>query len=478
MSSFQLRFLGAAGEVTGSSTLLETGRVRVLFDCGLYQGDRDAEARNEDEFAFDPKRLDAVVLTHAHIDHSGRLPRLVSQGYRGPIYTHEATKDLLRIMLRDAAFLAEKDAELESRRRARQGRGPVEPLFTIKDVASVLRRIKPIPYDQKVSIAPGVSLRMVDAGHILGSSVSEVWVEAQGTTRKIVFSGDLGHCDAPLLRDPSVVTTADLVIMESTYGDRDHRPWSQTYEEIGEIVGGAKATRGNILIPTFAVGRAQELLYLFARNYKAWNLKQWEIFLDSPMAIEATEVYARHLPLLDKEAAEAARSEYGLFDLPNLHLTRTASQSMRINTIRSGAIILAGSGMCTGGRIRHHIKHNIWNADNHMMVVGFQARGTLGRRLVDGAENIRLWGEDIKVAARIHTIGGLSAHAGASELRAWFRHFDGRPALILNHGESEASLALQESLERDFGTKASIAALGGVYDLAALRWTRRSGAKS
>lgn len=417
----------------------------MLLDCGLIQG--SDEERNRAPFPFAPATIDAVVLSHAHLDHSGRLPLLVAAGFRGPIYCHAATRDLCDIMLRDAAYLYEKDTEHENRRRARRGLEPLAPLYTRRVVQRVLRQFRALEYGITHEILPGVRLRLYDAGHILGSAIVALDLEHAGMRRRVVFSGDLGHRGAPILRNPETVRDADLVILESTYGDRDHRSWEATYAELAAIFHNAEHGKGNILIPAFAVGRSQELLYLFKRYYRDWGLHRWRIFLDSPLAIEATEIYARHWRLYDKEAARARLAAgKDLFSLPNLTFTRTPAQSMAINRLVSGAVILAGSGMCDGGRIRHHLKHHLWRSHSHVLITGFQARGTLGRRLVDGAKEIELWGEPIRVAAQIHTVGGLSAHAGQQALCDWYAHFRGRPPVALVHGEPRALEALAARL--------------------------------
>ncbi|MEW5757457.1 MAG: MBL fold metallo-hydrolase [Pseudomonadota bacterium] len=461
----KLKFLGAAEEVTGSCFLLQCGEHRVLIECGLIQGGEEDEARNREPFAFNPETIDAVILTHAHLDHSGRIPLLIQAGFRGPIYTHAASYDLCRIMLKDAAYLNEKDAEWDNRKRRRRDQPLVEPLYTMADALAALQRFKPLPYDETREILPGISIRLNDAGHILGSAIVELWAQEGDVRRKLVFSGDLGHHGAPILKDPARIDEADLVVMESTYGDRLHRSWEATWAELADIIRDSRRGRGNIIIPAFAVGRSQELLYVFGKNAEAWGVDRWEIFLDSPMAIEATEVYAKHPDLYDREAATERRERGNPFHLPNLHLSRRAEDSMAINRITDGAIIIAGSGMCTGGRIRHHLKHNLWRRDCQVIIVGFQARGTLGRALVDGADEVQLWGEPIKVSATIHTVGGLSAHADRAGLLGWYKNFKGRPPVLLVHGESEALQGLKTALEAAGATAAEIARPGQVVAL-------------
>ncbi|MEK7262278.1 MAG: MBL fold metallo-hydrolase [Pseudomonadota bacterium] len=431
-----ISFHGAAGEVTGSCLLVTVGGKQLLLDCGLIQGSAAEEARNRRAFPFNPQAIDAVVLSHAHLDHSGRLPLLVKGGFRGPIYTHRATRDLSRIMLLDAAALAERDAVIETRKRQRQARTAVEPLYTRAEAEAAVRQFRALDYDSEQDILPGVRLRLRDAGHILGSAIVELWLTEGTTTRKLVFSGDLGHRGAPILRNPATVREADLVILESTYGDRNHRSWNATWQELGEVFRAATQHAGNILIPAFAIGRTQELLYVFKQHWREWGLDRWTVFLDSPMAIAATEVYAHHANLFNDKDKDRRRRDGDLFALPNLHFSRTSSQSMAINRIQSGAVIIAGSGMCNGGRIRHHLKHNVWREQCHVVFTGFQARGTLGRQLVDGAPRVRLWGESIRVAAQLHTIGGLSAHADQEGLLAWYRGFgQPLPPVALVHGE-------------------------------------------
>ncbi len=463
--SIKVQIFGAAEEVTGSCHLVTVGNKRILLDCGLIQGRRKDEERNKAPFPFDPASIDAVVLSHAHIDHSGRLPMLVKAGFNGPIYTHRASRDLCRIMLKDSAFLNEKDIEWENRKRLRKGLKPVEALYTVEDARRAMSRFKGLVYRKKVKILPAVTLRLNDAGHILGSSIVELWLEDQGQVRKLVFSGDLGRPGMPILQDPALIQQADLVIMESTYGDRLHRSWEETLTEIENIVHNTANSRGNILIPAFAVGRTQEILYMLARYYEEWKLERWQIFLDSPLAIEATQVFTRHSDLFDQDMVDLWRQNKAQSILPGLHISRTSNQSMALNRIHSGAIIIAGSGMCSGGRIKQHLKHNIWRRECHVIISGFQARGTLGRSLVDGAKYIRLWGETVRVAATIHTVGGLSAHADQPGLKNWYANFEGRPRIVLVHGETAALETLSNSLKNDLGAPVTIAKYGQVLDL-------------
>jgi metallo-beta-lactamase family protein len=464
-SFMRLRFHGAVGEVTGSRHLLEFGERRVLLECGLYQGGGNEAARNAGGFGFDPRALDAVVVSHAHIDHIGRLPLLVKRGYSGPIYATRATADLARIMLEDSASLAAADAERENRGRQRAGEAPVAPLYLQRDVVDTLRLMQPLDYGERREILPGLTLRFEEAGHIIGSAVIELVGEQHGKRRTLVFSGDLGPRATPILRDPAVMRHADLVLMESTYGDRDHRPRADTVRELGEILRAARETGGNVLIPAFAVGRTQELLFWFARHFDDWGLAGWQIFLDSPMATKVTELYRRHADLFDAHARKALDDGLDPFRLPNLWLITDVQDSIALNKRASGCIIVAGSGMCNGGRIRHHLRHNLWRENCHVVFVGFQARGTLGRKLVDGAEFVSIYGEKIRVRAQRHTVGGLSAHADQSGLAEWYGHFDGQPPVVLVHGEEHAREALAERLRTRNGATVTLARSGGVIDV-------------
>jgi metallo-beta-lactamase family protein len=455
-----LTFHGAAGEVTGSCYLLEAAGSRLLLDCGLIQGDPKDEARNHEPFPFDPKAIDAVILSHAHIDHSGRIPLLIKSGFRGKIFTHPASVDLCQVMLRDSGYLQEKDAEWENRKRERKGLKLVQPLYTAKDAEIAIDSFVAVEYEKPVQVAANIELCLHDAGHILGSSIVEVNVSEKGSRKRLVFSGDLGQTGIPILRDPAKITQADLLLLESTYGDRCHKDQAATYAEIAEVLSEANRREGKILIPAFAVGRTQELLYLFARHFKEWGMQNWQIFLDSPLAISATEIYEKHHRIYDKEAAALYNSEGFRDVLPNLRYVRTPEESIQLNQIHSGAIIIAGSGMCTGGRIRHHLKHNAWRKNTHIMIVGFQARGSTGRALVDGAKHIRLWGETIKVSAQVHTIGGLSAHADQHDLLQWLGHFNPLPATYLVHGEENALSALQAAIKERYQHDARIAQAG------------------
>lgn len=455
-----LNFLGAIQQVTGSCYLIESrDGARVLLDCGMRQGRREEEDGNHAPFAFDPQSLDAVVISHAHIDHTGLLPKLTAAGYRGPIFATDASCELMELMLLDAAFLQEKDAEWENKWRARMGKPAIRPLYTIADAEQALSQRRALPYQQACEVAKGVQITFHDAGHILGSAIVDIAVQDHHLTRRLVFSGDLGNTCSPLLRDPSPLNQADVVLLESTYGDRDHRCSEDTLEELAEILQQAHRDGGNVLIPSFAVGRTQDLIYYLGRFYHEGRLPQQAVFLDSPMAIRANAIYSRFQEQFAAEdrAAFQARGSKRIEDwLPILRCTATAEESMAINRIKSGAIIIAGSGMCTGGRIVHHFKHNLWRDDCHLIFPGFQAKGTLGRTLVDGAEHVKILHQRIAVKAKIHTLGGFSAHAGQSQLLDWVSHFEHHPELYLVHGELEKMQALQLALRERLNWIANI----------------------
>ena len=462
----QLEFYGGAGEVTGSCHIVTVGGRRLLLDCGMIQGGASPDQRNRAEFPFDPARIDAVILSHAHIDHSGRLPLLRRRGFRGPIYANPACRDLVRILLADSATMQERDAERANRKRAGDGRRPAaEPLYTLADAMDVLQQVRTVPYGRAVEVMPGVELVFRDAGHILGSASVWLTLREGGLERRLAFSGDLGQYDTPILRDPEPGPGADLLLMESTYGARLHRERSDTLAEFGRILRDARRDGGNVLIPAFAVGRSQEILYELATHFDEWQLGDWQVFLDSPMAIEATAVYWQHEELLDEAAAEWRERARALPPLPNLKFCRSAEESMQVNRITHGAIVIAGSGMCTGGRIVHHLKHNLARRECDVVFTGFQAQGTLGRAIVDGRELVRIQGSPVRVAARIHTLGGFSAHGDQHDLLRWYGAIPGRPPVWLVHGEPDAAAGLRDALRAE-GASAEVAAPGVVLDLA------------
>ncbi len=465
----KLTFYGAIEGVTGSMYLLETQRSRVLLDCGLFQGRRQEEEANLEPLPFHSHKLDAVVLSHAHLDHSGRLPLLIKEGYQQPIYMTWPTCDLIDVLLKDAASLQERDVEWENKRLRRAGKDEIEPLYTREDVEDTLTYCEGVNYHERITVAEDVEIRFLDAGHILGSAIVEVYIHENGDERKLVFSGDLGNSQAALLRDPEVVDSADVVLLESTYGDREHRSMEATLQEFDEVIETASANGGNILIPSFAVGRTQEMLFRLGELYQEGKLKHQVVYLDSPMAIAVTEIYHRYQNVYNAEDKAAIRNhshksssaERSLHTfLPVLRYSNTTEESIALNQIASGAIFIAGSGMCNGGRIRHHLKHNLWRKQSHVIFVGFQAMGTPGRALVDGAKTFKVAGEEVVVRASIHTMGGFSAHAGQRQLLDWLDAFTAKkPRVYLVHGEEDAKLALQQAAE-DRGWPAMIPTLG------------------
>jgi metallo-beta-lactamase family protein len=461
----QITFFGAVGEVTGSAYLVTTQRARVLVDCGMFQGD-DEDRRNQLPQGLRPGDLDAVLLTHAHLDHSGRLPLLVRQGYRGPIYATTATIDVADLLLADAAHLQEQEAARANRRRQRAGHGPIVPLFRAADAAAAVRQMRPLEYDQPADVAPGVRARLVEAGHILGSASVILAIAEGARERALVCSGDLGPRGAPILNDPARIDAADAVLLESTYGDRDHRPLGETVAELASLIGHAVQARSKVLIPAFAVGRTQELLYELAGLVRAGAIPALPIFLDSPLALAATELYLKYPGLADAEARQAAAPGQLWCGLETLRACVTSMESQALNDRDGPCIIIAGAGMCTGGRILHHLKHNLWRPDTSVLIVGYQAAGTLGRRLVDGARTVQILGEEIAVRAQIHTLGGFSAHAGQTDLLSWLAPMArARPRVALVHGEAAARAELAGQIARRFGVHAERPLFGDTLTL-------------
>ncbi|ABB23471.1 MBL fold metallo-hydrolase RNA specificity domain-containing protein [Pelodictyon luteolum] len=460
----EIEFYGATERVTGSCHILRVGRFTVLLDCGLIQGSDVEEALNRAPFAFDPERVEAMILSHGHIDHSGRIPLLVKRGFTGPVFTGDATADLARVLLLDSASLAERDA-LDRRKHPRTAADRhAEPLYTRDDAVRALNSFKPVPYGRRFPVVPGLEACFRDAGHILGSAVVELWLTEGGVSRKLVFSGDLGQYGSPILNDPEAVTDADALIIESTYGDRLHRDYDQTLQELGEIFNSASRGSGNILIPAFSIGRSQELLYLFARHYEEWGMQHWQVYLDSPMAIEASMIYLGYPELFDREALASRNDKRLLPTLKNLHFTPKVEQSQAINKERSGAIIIAGSGMCNGGRILHHLKHNISRPECHLLITGYQAEGTLGRQIVEGAAEVEIHGRHYPVAAAVHTVGGLSAHGDREDMLRWVSGFKSSPRVFVVHGDPAAKEAFRNSIEERLQLTASIPRPGERYD--------------
>jgi len=458
-----LQVCGAAREVTGSCYVVEVGVTRFLVDCGMHQGGEKEEALNFAPFAFDPLELDFVLLTHAHIDHSGRVPRLVKEGYSAPVYATPPTCDLVEIMLLDSAYIQEMDAEWRTRKARRAGRRNVEPLYDQEDARKAIRLLKPVEYSKPVALAPGVTVVFHDAGHILGSAFLELQLEEQGEKVRVVFSGDVGQPDQPIIRDPEIIERTDYLIMESTYGDRRHVRDGRPEDELAEILKEAKRTGGNVIIPAFAVGRTQELLYFLREIFASTDLDM-PVYVDSPLASRATEIFRQHREEFDDEAWRLVREPGGIFDFPQLHYTSSADESRALNEKR-GIVIISASGMADAGRVRHHLKHNLWRPESHVVIVGFQAQNTMGRRLLDGDKRVRIFGEEIAVKAHIHEISGLSAHADQAQLLAWAAHFQPPRLTILTHGEPNAAMTLERLLEDNLGFRTVVAEKNEIFDL-------------
>jgi metallo-beta-lactamase family protein len=440
---------GAARQVTGSCHLVSCGERRILIDCGMFQGGSEHRDLNYQPFGFEPADIDILLLTHAHLDHCGRIPRLVRQGFRGRILSTAATRDLARIVLLDAAGLQEEDAARAERSGRRRGERAMEPLFTIDDALHCLDYFDPpAAYGQTVPVAPGITACFLDAGHILGSASILLTLEDQGRSRTMLFSGDLGNPGRPILRDPTPAPPADYVVMETTYGNRPHRALPDSVDELYRAIRETFERGGNVVIPTFALERAQEILYYLHLGAAEGKLPaRMPVFLDSPMAISATEIFRRHPECFDQPFLALLRNG-DPFAMPGLRFTRDVEQSMAINRIESGAVILAGSGMCTGGRVRHHLKHNLWRARSSIVFVGYAAEGTLARRIVDGAGSVRLFGEEIQVRAQVWTINGFSAHADQAALLDWLGRSPRREVFLV-HGEYERGMAaMGEALQQ------------------------------
>ena len=452
----KLTFLGAAGEVTGSCLRVDHERGSFLVDCGLFQGGREAERKNREALDFDLRDIDFVLLTHAHLDHSGLVPRLVALGYKGRFFTTAATVDLLGVMLMDSAHIQEKEAEwaLRSTRSRKAGRGGnLVPLYTVEQARSSLGRLRALGFDEMVEVGHGVRCRFRNAGHILGSAIIEIDVEERGHTRRLVVSGDLGQPMRPVLQDPVQIPAADYLCVESTYGNRAHRSFAETCDELAEVLRRTlKVDGGNVIIPAFAVGRTQELLFVLADLVRAGRIDRLDVVVDSPMASAVTELTVRHDDLWDEETRELYAWTRHHADRFNLRFVQDVEESMALNSVRGGLVIISASGMCDAGRIKHHLRYNLGRRECAIVIAGFQAAGTLGRRLVDGARQVTLFRERIPVRARIHTIGGLSAHADQPALLNWLRGFRSPPRrTFVVHGEPTAAAAFAEVVERELG---------------------------
>lgn len=453
----KIQFCGATSGVTGSCHLIITENHKVLLDCGQFQGGKAQEALNYEEFPFDPTEIDCMILSHAHIDHCGRIPLLVKRGFKGDIYCTDATADLLDVMLKDSGYIHEKEAEWKNRKNERAGRPAVEPLYTYNDAVDSLKFVRPVLYDQLIELNEEMKIVFNDAGHILGSAITELWVTENGNTSKIVFSGDLGVMNRPILRDPTIIKKADYVIMETTYGDRVHPSNSMDVKKLMDIIRDTAKRGGTTVIPSFAVGRTQELIYELNKVYDSDSeyRKDFEdimVYVDSPMATTATEVFKKNAQVFDDEMKEYITKGDNPLDFKNLKFTRTSEESIQLNANTKPKVIISASGMCEAGRIRHHLKHNLWNSKASIIFVGYQAEGTLGRYLIDGAKEVTLFGEKIKVNAHIHNLEGFSGHADKNGLLVWLGGFQKEPKhIFLVHGEQDAKEAFAETIKNKFG---------------------------
>ena len=462
----KITFLGAAKTVTGSCYVVETENTRFAIDCGMHQGNAAIEERNEDTELYRPGDIDFFLVTHAHIDHSGLLPRMAKEGFKGPVYCTEPTEELLGIMLADSAHIQEMDAEWATRKQKRRGAKPVEPLYTREDAAKVVEMLSPVRYDATFSPAEGVQVTYRNAGHILGAAFLELVIARNGDTYKLLFSGDLGRPDALIVEDAEIPTLKpDYLFLESTYGDRDHKDETRSLDELAEAVNYSYSRGEKVIIPAFAVERTQEILFSLHKLNKAGKLpKKLPIYVDSPLAIKATEIFRKFKEYYDEETRAIVDAGEDPFDLPGLIFTPSTAESQAINAVNGPAVIISASGMANAGRVRHHLRHNLWRPGASIVFVGYQAIGTPGRKLVDGAESLRLLGEDTVVKARIFTIGGFSAHAGQSQLVSWVEQFT-HPGMkvVLIHGEEKAQTTLAGIISERFGLE--VAAPGYLEEL-------------
>ena len=462
----KITFFGAAGGVTGTSYYVESEQSAIMIDCGIFQGGRTEDLKNKYAPPVNYGTLNAIILTHAHLDHCGRLPLVARKGFNGTIYATPATIDLVKLVLLDALKVQTNDLEKLNRRLLRSGKSPIVAAYDEKDVEAVIRRLKPIPYHQSFPVANGMEIIVDEAGHIMGSGSIKLVVKEDNKMKSVVFSGDLGPKQMPIVRDAEPFTDADMVIMESTYGDRDHKPLQETLDEAIAIIKHAIESKGKILVPSFAIGRTQDILYYVEQAFKKGGLPRFPIYLDSPMAIEATKIYMSHPELFDQEMNEFIAGGDILNNQTYIHPTSTPDESKRLNDVPGPCMIIAGSGMCNAGRITHHLRHNLWRPETSVLIVGYQAEGTLGRRLVDGARSVQIFGERIAVRAQIHKLGGFSAHAGQSDLLKWFNALAPcRPKVVLTHGEDKARQVLSDIIFHRYGLRPVLPQYADIIEL-------------
>jgi metallo-beta-lactamase family protein len=459
----KLKFLGGARTVTGSCFYIECNQLKILVDCGLYQGENSDEI-NRTPFDYKPEDIDCIFITHAHLDHSGMLPRVVRDGFKGKIVTTPATRDLLEIMLYDAAQIQENDAAWQTKKAIRAAKIPVLPLYTVEDVKKALPLFEVKPYDTIFHLGNGIKYRFLDAGHILGSGTLEVWFQDSGEEKKMVFSGDIGKKGNPIIRDPSAPIESDFIVMESTYGNRQHKPLEDSIDELVQAIKMTFRKGGNVYIPSFAVGRTQDLLYILNNLVREKRLHDIHVYLDSPLAEEATKVYLAHPEVFDEEAVKRFSVD-GMSDSLKLHFVQSVQESINLNKIKSGIIVIAGSGMCEGGRIKHHLKHHLWRQECSIIFVGYQGKGTLGRQIVDRAKFVNILGDEIAVRASVYTINGFSAHADQAELIAWLSYFKNSPTVFIVHGEEEVAVSFGALVKEKFAFETQVPEKGEVFEI-------------
>lgn len=453
----KVTFVGAARTVTGSCYHIQTKNANILVDCGAFQGTRDNQKRNVSPFPFKASEVQYLLLTHAHLDHSGLIPKLVKDGFQGKIFATRATMDLCGVMLLDSAHIQERDAEWENKRRIRAGKPLIKPAYTIQEAIDSMAYFQGVNYSETLDLGNGISVRFRDAGHILGSAIIELWVQGDTWEKKLIFSGDLGQKNLPLVKDFTPIEEGDFVFIESTYGNRKHKGVHETIDEFARAVTESLKRGGNVLIPSFAVGRTQDILYILNQLVREGKLNQLKVFVDSPMALQATRITVKHPECLDKETLTLIKEENFFKNTSLVKFTESMEDSVEINKIKSGAVIISASGMCEAGRIRHHLKHNLWRPECSIIFVGFQAQGTLGRMIVDGAKKVKIFGEEIAVKARIYTIGGFSAHADRDELLDWLGKFKKKPQRVfVMHGEEDTALGFAETIRSQLGLDAYV----------------------
>ncbi|HOS68540.1 MAG TPA: MBL fold metallo-hydrolase [Bacillota bacterium] len=464
----RLTFCGAAGTVTGSCHLIETGNKKILLDTGMFQGGSEADEMNFEQFRFNPSEIDILILSHAHIDHSGRIPQLVKRGFKGKIISTAPTFELCKIMLPDSAFIQESETEWKNRKRKRAGKEVIEPLYTVTDAEASLKLFQPAEYNKIIGIDSNISIRIKDAGHILGSGIIEMWIRENNEEIKLLYSGDIGKKDTPILNDPSIIEEADYLIMESTYGDRLHREAKNSTLALLDIITDTIERNGNVVIPSFAVERTQEILYILnmLKECESSTICNIPVYVDSPLAINATGIFQSFLPYMDEDTQKLINKGDNPFEFPNLIFTHTAEESKAINTKEGSSIIISASGMCEAGRIKHHLKHNLWRKESSVVFVGYQAKNTLGRRIKDGEKLVKIFGEEISVNCNIYSIEGFSSHADQRGLIDWVGAFMRKPKKVfLVHGEEESSKVLSKLMESELGIPVEVAKLGETVEL-------------